>query len=382
MKKSLLLILVCALAVVTLGSCGGGIEIPAGNINNYGYVLVDGNDMYYTKVIMTDFSYYGNIYRYNMNTQIETLIAQTEVDFPNEMNAFMTLYDGHLYFLPYFLNDSIKEASTNIYRIKLDNSEDRNIIPEPLFEEEISCTFMQIVKGTLYYYDDMEGILYSMKPDGTNRKTVAEAAMDIITIRGNNAYFMDFDMLYSVSLRGGEPRLVFDFSDIDGEGTAIYLKDIIADGNYIYFLDDSFSKIGRIRNNGRNFEEIYTVPDGSVEYVVFLNISGDTLFFVAENYGEEGACAILSLSTKGGEPKVIVSDSVSFEDILPFSIWGDVIYFCGMPRYDTIMDSHYVWFTVRRNGERLGPFKPFSEDNPDYDADDWDLDEDEYEDED
>jgi hypothetical protein len=342
--------------------------IPAGNINNYGYVLVDGNDIYYTKVIITDFSYYGNIYKYNTASKKETLVAETEVDYPNEMNAYMTLYNGELYFLPYFLNDSIKEAAPNIYKVKPDGV---NITPTAIFEDEISCTFMQFEGGLIYYYDDVEETLYSVRPNGSNRKIICEAPMFSISIGGGKAYFADYEMLRSVSLRGGEPDDIFDFMELE-EG--FYLKDIIADGNYIYYSDDEYGRIGRIRTNGKDNEDIYVANEETGEYIRFFNLSGDTVYIVMEDYGTEKDFAIISVSTRGGQPRVIVSDSENLGDILPVSIWGDTIYLCGMPRYETIMDSDYVWFTVRKNGSKPTSFKPFNVYDESYDAEEDDED--------
>ena len=371
MKKLLVLVCICLIIALLAGSCGSESKIPAGNINNYGYVLLDGNDIYYTKVIITDLSYYSNIYKYNTANKSETLVAEVEVDYSNEMNAYMTLYNGELYFLPYFLHDSINESSPNIYKVKPDG---KNIVPTALFEKEISCTFMQIKGGVLYYYDDIDGKLYSMNPNGTNRKVVCEATMLSISIDGNKAYFAEDEMLMSVSLKGGEPVAIFDFLELD-EG--FFLKDIVAEGNYIYYSDDEYMRVGRIGTNGKNNEIIYTAE--SEEYVNFFNVSGDTVFIIVENYGTTKDFAILSVSARGGEPRIVVSETENLGDILPVSIWGDTLYLNGMPVYDTILDSDYVWFTVRKSGGKPIPFRPFNVYDEFYDVDEEEW-EDEYSD--
>jgi hypothetical protein len=371
--------MICLMIAAIAGSCGSESKIPLGNITNYGYILVEGNDIYYTKVIITDLSYYSNIYKYNTATKSEIVVAEIEVDYLNEMNAYLTLYNGELYFLPYFLHDSMNESSPNIYKVKPDGE---NIVPTALLKNEISCTFMQIKDGVLYYYDDIDGKLYSMKPDGTNRKVICEAVMDSISIEGSKAYFAEDELLMSVSLKGGEPAEIFDFFELD-EG--FFLKDIIADGNYIYYADDEYARVGRIRTNGKNNEIIYTAESG--EYINFFNVSGDTVFMVVENYGTTKAYAILSVSAKGKEPRVVVSETENFGDILPISIWGDTIYLNAMPIYDTVLDSDYVWFTAKKTGSKPIPFKPFNVYDEFYDAedDDWgneDEDDDDEEDDD
>ena len=319
-------------------------EISSGNITNYGYVLAEGNELYYTKVIMTDISCYSNIYRYNTGTKKEELVAEVEADYFNEMNAYLTLHNGWLYFLPSFLHDSQKESAPNIYRVKADGE---SAEPEALLEGSASVTFMQIKGGVLYYYDDAEERLYSMSPNGTNRRGVCEAVMDSISISGSKAYFADYELLYQVSLKGGEPELIFDFSTLED---MIYLRDISVSGEYIYYLDDEGTCIGRIRTDGKGNEYIYTAESG--EYIEFFNMDGNKIYIVVDDYGEEQAYAIIEVSTNGMEIKTVVSDSENFGDILPLSIWGDTIYFIGMYLFEET-ESKYVWFTVSKSGGNL-----------------------------
>jgi hypothetical protein len=211
-----------------------------------------------------------------------------------------------------------------------------------------------------------------MNPNGKNRKAVCEAMMFGISISGGKAYFADYEFLKSVSLKGGEPELIFDFGELE---EPLYLRDIIADGNYIYYLDDDGMNVGRIRTNGRNNEIIYESVDG--EYFNFINISGDMLYIVAENYGAEQNFAVLAVSTGGGSARVVVSDSEDLIDITPILIWGDTIFFCGVHIEESFMDSDYAWFTVKRTGGALVPFRPFSIYDENYtglndDWDDWD----------
>ena len=363
MKKSLLLICVCAIIAVFAASCGGEIQIPAGNINSYGYVLVDGSDIYYTKVIMTDISYYSNIYKYNTATKKDEIVAEVEVDYFSEMNAYLTMHGGYLYFLPYSsFHESPYESSPNIYRVKPDGE---NIEPEALLEGRASVTFMQIKGGVLYYYDDDTETLYSMSPNGTNRRVVCEAVMDSISISGGKAYFVEDELLMSVSLKGGEPQFLFDFWELDD---GFYLKDIVAEGNYIYYADDEYSRIGRIRTNGKNNEILYTAEEE--EYIIFFNVSGESIFIVMENYGKTKNFAIISVSTKGGAPRLVISDAENFEEILPLSIWGETIYFNAGMEKEIVMESDYAWFTVRKGGGKPIPFRPFTLYDEFYDAED------------
>ena len=362
--KKIIVLCACVIIAVCAASCGGGgSQIPAGNITNYGYVLVEGNELYYTKVIMTDISCYSNIYRYNTGTKKEELVAEVEADYFNEMNAYLTLHNGYLYFLPYSsFHESRYESAPNIYRVKADGE---SVEAEALLEGSASVTFMQIKGGVLYYYDDAEEKLYSMTPSGENKRVVCEAVMDSISITGGKAYFVEDELLMSVSLKGGKPNLVCDFWELDD---GFYLSTIAADGKYIYYSDDEYSRIGRIRTNGKNNEILYTAEED--EYVIFFNVSGDTIFIVMENYGKSKDFAIIAVNTKGGNPRVVVSDSENFGDILPLSIWGDTIYFNAMPEKELVLESENAWFTVKKSGGKPIPFKPFSVYDEFYDAED------------
>lgn len=384
MKKLLVILILCVI-IANAGSCGSSSAVPAGNIANYGYVLVDGNNIYFTRMVITDFANYSNIYRLDMRTpQAEPLlIAKMEVEWHNEMSAFLTLHNGYLYFLPYFLHESMNEVSPNIYRVRADG---QDVTPEPMLEQDAAITFMQIAGGLIYFYDENageHGTLYSMRPDGSNREIVLEAFMQAITIGGNDAFFIDEDMvLRSVSLRGGEPREIFNFlqtEENEEEEFGVFpdnINNILADGNYIYYLDEDGLFVGRIRTNGTNNEIIYAVNEESSEFIAYFNVSGDTLFMVMGDYGAEFNFAIIAVSTRGGgTPRVVVSPSEDLGDIMPISIWGNVIYFAGMPIYETIMDSDYVWFSVRKEGGRPVAWQPFSIFDEAFGGwDDWDWD--------
>lgn len=357
-KLSALIALVLILTLITL-SCGSGIFgetnsiTSSGNTSNYGYVLVDRDDIYYTKIVMSGINYYSNIYKYNMKNNKEILIASSEADFPNEMNGFLSLDGGNLYFLTNYLNNSVKEASANISKVKPDG---KDIQPIQLFEEDISCAFMQIVSGVIYYYDDIEQAIYSMNTNGTGKKFLCEAAASGIAIGNNKIYYSEYEKLMEIGINGGEPNEIYDFSDDN-----FYIDSIILDGEYIYYLDDSYSFIGRVKTDGSDNKEIFKVNDDSYEYINCFNINGGTLYIVLENYGEESNYAVLSIIPGSHSPKLIVSDKNDLGDISPLAIWNDTIYFIGMPIYDTILDSDYVWFTVKKSGGKIAPFQPLTE---------------------
>ncbi|MCL2776077.1 MAG: DUF5050 domain-containing protein [Oscillospiraceae bacterium] len=338
---------------LTFSSCGQNIVESSGNVSNYGYLLVDKNDVYYTKIVESDNTYYSNIYKYSTKDKKETLVASTEADYPNEMNSFLSLDNGDLYFLTNYLNDSVKEASANISKVKPDG---KNITPTKLFEDDISCAFMQIVNGVIYYYDDTEQAIYRMNANGTQKKFICNAVASGIAIGGGKIYYAEDDAIMQVSANGGDPKELYDFSD---EG--FYIDSIVLEGDYIYYLDDSYSMIGRIKTDGSENKEIYRVSDDSSEYINCFNVNGGVVYFVAENYGDEGNYAVLSLNPGSKSPKLIVSDKSELGDIYPLAIWNDTIYFVGMPVYETILDSDYVWFTVKKSGGTISPFQPLNQ---------------------
>lgn len=349
----LFLVVIVIAAPYALASCGKSVSVSSGNISNYGYVLVDGDDIYYTKVVESLSGYYSNIYKYNIKTQEEILIASTEADYHNEMNGFLAIDNGELYFLTNYLNDSIKEASVNISKIKPDG---KNIQPTLLFEDDISCSFMQIENGVIYYYDDMEQAIYRMNVNGTQKKFICDASASGIAIGNGKIYFSEYDVIMQVSTKGGEPQVFYDFSD---EG--FFVETIILEGNYIYYIDDSYSCIGRIRTDGSGNQQIYTISGNTNEYIEYFNVSGGVVYIVSDSHAEDSIYSILSIIPGNKSPKQIVTNKSELGDISPLAIWNDTIYFMGMPVYETILDSDYVWFTVNKSGGKLTPFQPVNE---------------------
>jgi len=345
-----------------ISSCGKNtVAVSSGNISNYGYVLVDKDDIYYTKTIINGAMFYSNIYKYNIKSGTEILVASTEADYYNEMNAFLSIDNGELYFLANFLDGSYKECSPNISKVKPDG---KKIKPEKILDEDISCAFMQVINGVIYYYDDVEHGLYKINIDGTKKQLLCEAAISGIAISGDKIYFAEFEMLMEVSTDGGEPKEIYDFGEEN-----FYIESLVFEGDYLYYLDDSLSFIGRIRTDGKDKSIIYRVGDDLPVYIDYFNVSGGTVYFVLDEYGPTGNYAVLSIVPGNRLAKVVVSDSEDFGDISALSVWGEKIYFFGMPISETIMDSDYVWFTVNKSGGKPEAFKPLSEDSETFGGD-------------
>lgn len=356
--KSRLLIIALAVFVCAVScaasSCGVSVSSSSGNSSNFGFVLVDGDDVYYTKaaVNMETFEFFSNIYKYNSKTDSDTLVSSMKVDYISYMNAFLSLDGGYLYFLPKFVYDTDEEYGDNIYRVKPDG---KNTEPEKLFEENIKCTFMHISNGTIYYYDDADSAFYRMNTNGSNKKLLCEAYADAIAFGGDKIYFVDYEILMAVSVNGGEPEEIYDFDEDE-----IYIESLVFDGNYLYYLDDEYATISRIKTDGTDIQEVYKLPESSYAYIERFNISGGTVYFILDYYGKSESYAVLSvIPGNSRSTKEIVTDSLyEFLDIGPIQIWGDIIYFVGMPA-DDIMDSDDVWFTVKKSGGKPSAFKPF-----------------------
>jgi len=342
-----------------MSSCGKSVALTSGNSANYGYILVDGNFVYYTKILTTDYGdFYSNIYRRNMNTGAEILIAEIEADTMYDLNAFLTLDGGYLYFLPNFAHDSASDSSHNIYRVKPNG---KNTTPEALFREDIDCTFMHISNGIIFYYDDTESVLYRMKTDGTKRQPLVEAFIEGIAIGKDTIYYSEYEMLMSISVNGGEPVEVYDFDDYD-----FYIEHLILDGEYLFYLDDTQSRIGRIRIDGRdNRPSIYEYA-----YIEYFNVSNGQIYFVVDEYGSSGYYAIMSISPGSRNPRLVVSDRAELGYISTVALWGNSIYFIGMPSRETIMDSDELWFIAGTDGSGLTPFQPLNVYIEDEDDDD------------
>jgi len=349
-KKLALCFIISAVIFAGLAapSCGKSVAPTSGNVSNYGYILTDGNDIYYTKIVEDEQGdFYSNIYKYNTKNGSEVLIAENEADSMYDLNAYLSLDGGYLYFLPNFLHKSVKEVSDNIYRVKPDG---KNTKPEPLFEENINVSFMHVSNGTIFYYDDAESAIYKMKTDGTRRQLICEAFISGIAVGKDKIYYSEFELLMAVGVNGGEPEEIFDFEDFD-----IYIEYLVLDGDYLFYLDDNQSTLGRIKVNGTENRTLYTY-----DYIEHFNISGGTLYFIVDEYGSTGNYAVLSIVPGSRSPRVIVSDKEDLGEISPLAIWGGTVYFIGFPSSETIMDSDEVWFTVDISGDEIKPFQPLN----------------------
>ena len=364
-KTKFLFALLIIFAVVSgafLSSCAQNVPVSSGNATCYGYTLVDGDDIYYTKIICDeDNNLYSNIYKYNVKTQKEILVSSVEA-FYDELNGFLSLDGGYLYFLPNFLHDSMNEASHNIYKVKPDG---KNVKPTPLFEKNIECTFMHVADGMIYYFDEADYSFYKIKTDGTKREFICEAPNLPyntlgIAVGKDKIYYAEDELLMAVSLNGGKPEVIFDFYDYD-----VYIDDLILDGDYLYYLCDQ-SQIGKIKTDGTENRTIYTYTSGWID---FFNFSDGILYLVVDSAESDSSWEILSVVPGSKSAKVLVSAKENLLDIWPPSIWGDKIYFVGVPQQGDVLGSDEGWYTVGKNGGDITAFQPLNAEIEGFGAD-------------
>ena len=348
-----MILLAAALIFSGIFSSCGDSKLPSsvttpGNVASFGYLLVDNDDVYYTKTLIDGDKYYSSIYKYNTKNKTDIPVAVMEevydLDLRYEMNAYMSIYEGELYFLARFSDDSNQKWSPNIYKVKTDG---KDAAPVPLFENDISCAFMQIVDGMIYYYDTQDSVLYRMKPDGTKREVIFEDDTEVIAIGKEKIYYANYDnMLMEVGINGGYPAEIYDF-DRDS------IEELVLEGNYLYYILDEKTFIGRIKTDGsERRDDIYKVSAASNAWILSFNISEETIYFVLDEYGQTGDYAVLSI-VPGSREKVIVKDSYEFLDISPLAIWGNTVYFFGVT-----MESEDSWYTVSKNGGETAEFQP------------------------
>lgn len=382
--KVSLIVLAVFLLSATLGACGRSVNVPAGNLANYGYTLVDGNDVYYSKIIVNGGDWYSTIYKYDTKTQTEVLVSVLDASEANIMNGFLTLSGGELYFLANYLDNCTYEDASNISVIKPDGKNPEDI--RTLFEsDDLSCKYMQIVDNTIYFYDTLEMTIYKVNKDGTNLKVVCETDLDIrgMYVDNGTIYYAEDEILYSVSAKGGIPKVIYDIAeqepeDEDADFEYFYFDRIAVDGNYIYYMNDEWTFIGRVKTDGTDNKVIYEVDEDSPSNIQSFTVSDGTVYFVLDSYGAEDSWVILATTPGATKPRVVVDDKNNYGDILPISIWGDTIYYLALPSYETIMDSDYVWFTVNKNGGKITPFQPFTVYSDTFGIDDYDYDDEDY----
>ena len=368
--KSIALFTMISMLCVMLASCGKSSKIPIGNAINYGYTLVDGTDLYYSKTIVSDGDYFSCIFKFDMSTGEDTLISVVEGEDNNVMNAFITLDKGNLYFLSNYLHESYLEASENISYIKPDGKSPADVLT--LFDEgEVSCRYMQIMNGVIYYYDDWDEAIYRVNTNGKGKKLICDAEImsdSIMVVSGSKIYFGEDTMILEVGRNGGTPKIIFDSEEVYEEAY-FYIGYLMVDNKFIYYMDDDKTFIGRVSTNGRTNQIIYIAPEDS--YIESFNVSDGVVYFVLET---DNTYEIMSITPGSENPRIIVDRNNYFAEILPLSIWGNTIYFMALSAYETIMDSDYVWFTVKTSGGNIVPIRPFTVHSDTFIGEYWDGD--------
>lgn len=350
-KKIILTTLILSF-IFSIAACGSGAVHTSGENNSFGYTLLDGDDLYYTKVVVKeDVYYYSCLYKRNLKTKEETLINITECDYLNEVNSFINIAGSDILFLTNYVYDSSYGVSDNITKVKKTGME-----PSLLLEEDSDCALMQVVGSDVYYYDESEQIIYKTDKNGSSPKKICEASTNSFFVQGSKLYFSDFEYIYSVSASGGEPSVIFESTE---EG---YYVDQITYGNgYIYFIDDSFSSIRRIKGSAKNITEselLYEADMNKNTYIERIYYYNKELYFTLDCYGANDNYAVLAYNPATSNTRVVVSDTEDFIEISPFSIWNDTVYFYAMTSNENIMDSDWVWYTVPASGGKATPFSP------------------------
>lgn len=351
-RKKILLTVLALSFIFSAASCGGGKVHKSGENNNYGYTLLDGEDLYFTKVVVKDdLYYYSCLYKRNLRTKEETLINITECDYLNEVNAFVNIAGNDVLFLTNYVYDSFAGVSDNITKVKKTGIE-----PTHILQEDVDCALMQVVGNDVYFYDEIEQVIYKTDKNGKTPKAICEASTNSFFVQGTRLYFSDFEYIYAVSTSGGEPFVIFDSSE---EG---YYIDKITYGNgYIYFIDDSYSSIRRVKASAKNkieSELLYEADLNKNVYIERIYYYNKELYFTLDCYGKDENYAVLAYNPATAKTRVVVSDAEEFIEISPFSIWKDTLYFYAMTSSENIMESDWVWYTVPAAGGKATPFSP------------------------
>ncbi|GHV13326.1 hypothetical protein FACS1894219_07970 [Clostridia bacterium] len=363
-KKITTLALVFVLALSAMAACtssGGGVSsVPSGNTANYGLTLVDGDYLYYTKVVQnSNTEYSGNIYRRNLKDKSEKVVSTLPAENMSVTNAYLTLSGGKLYFLPNYIADSVMSFSDNIYYVPADASA---TTPKKLLKGTASVSFMQATSSGIVFVNDADGSINTVPFTGGDRTTIVSDATVIgITVVDSTIYYIDYDLFMSVPVAGGEPKQIADYSDDDYSMTKLSY-----DNGYIYYqLDDNVS-IGRVKTDGSSRDQVYQATGDA--YIEQYNVSGGTVYFVVDEYGNTGDYAVLSVTAGSKSTKLVVSDEHEFGSISPLTIWNNTIYFYAAPRNYDIEGSFDGWFTVGIGGGKPEVLAPFNVD-PNYVAD-------------
>ncbi len=229
-----------------------------GNINNRGYKAEEGDWIYYYNVEDE-----GKLYGIKKDGSGNVKISDDEVSFINVM-------DGWIYYCAQDEKDT--DFHIVVYKIKTDGS-NKTIVANSEFAVDMSLV------GDWVYYNDANftGGLCRIGIDGTNQQKLLDTYFSDYCVTDDWIYYNnghDGHKLYKINIKSGQSTKLCN--------DRTYLRDIIADGDWIYYSISDERGIYRIRTDGT---ERTSILDGPVSTI---NISGDWIYYTSADDDHTG----------------------------------------------------------------------------------------------
>lgn len=184
----------------------------------------------------------------------------------------------------------------------------------------------------LFYRNSTDGKIYSILPDGSDRKCLSEVSGTNITLFDGALYFSGGDGIYKMNPDGSDQVQIVALSENSEDvqyyremGLDVYRYDInITEEGEIYFSAGAGKGIYRVTEfkDRTGIESIYT------EEAYTFQIVEDKLYFDIKSYADSAApqTKLYTLSPEGGDPVVIETIILGTG---AFYISDKVIYFDG-----------------------------------------------------
>lgn len=193
-------------------------------------------------------------------------------------------YKGRIYFGGY--ND---KGYPCIYSVKKDGTQKKNVFTDTSSQFEFFGRFDHLVvcKGYIFASSKLNGTVIRIKPDGTGYKCWKESIGDDITAADGKIYYRGNKGIYSMNPDGTNKKRL-----LKQKG---YISAV--DGKHIYYFNEN-QDIYRCDMNGKNRKKLLT-------YCQMLGLSGEKLYYCD---GENSN--IYSLDMKTGKKKKIYTQKI------------------------------------------------------------------------
>ncbi|WP_068747971.1 DUF5050 domain-containing protein [Thermovenabulum gondwanense] len=278
------------------------------NLVNYGYVVRDGDWIYYIITTNTEKNVgYGisYLYRAKPNGSQKKLLYSLK-----GFICDLQIVNNKIYFVAGELNEP------DVYRMNTDGTGKIALSTHKTQEDKI---WEIVVYGDYIYYKKDNG-LYKMNLDGSNPVKILdrEDIFEIISVEGNKIYFTIWDDLYSINTDGTNfKRLISNAHNYIVSNGFVYYTDFIS------FKETIIGKLDLSTGTETILKKFEYTSDIGLSAIDRINVNGEWIYY-NDNFNKQ----IRRMKIDGTNDTVVSNISNVKGEIIGIYIAGDWIFYC------------------------------------------------------